>query len=150
MADIELDAHAVTLALRNLKQTIGDITPVLEEIGEELVYSTKQRFGSTTGPDGHRWEENSPVTLEHKRGNRPLTGETGSLRDEINKQLLDPDTLAIVSPMEYSAMQQFGGTKAEFPNLWGDIPARPFLGISDEDNEEILDIIQSHLSAAMN
>lgn len=146
MADIE----AVLPSLRNLKESIGNITPALEEIGEVLVESTKQRFESTTGPDGQRWEENSPVTLEHKRSNRPLTGETGSLMDEIAWQLHDRDTLAIVSPMEYSAMQQFGGTKAEFPNLWGDIPARPILGISGEDSEEILDTIQSHLSAAMN
>lgn len=146
MADIEV----VLPSLRNLKESIDDISPALEEIGEVLVESTKQRFESTTGPDGQLWKENSPVTLEHKRGNRPLTGETGSLMDEINKQLLDPDTLAIVSPMEYSAMQQFGGTKAEFSNLWGDIPARPFFGISGEDSEEILDTIQSHLSAAMN
>jgi len=48
--------------------------------------------------------------------------------------------------MEYAAMMQFGGTKSEFPNLWGDIPARPFLGISEDDKTDILTILERHLS----
>jgi len=55
----------------------------------------------------------------------------------------------IGSPMEYAAMQQFGGTKAEFPNLWGDIPARPFLGISSQDENEILTILRNYLESAV-
>ncbi len=50
------------------------------------------------------------------------------------------------SPMEYAAMQQFSGKKSEFPHLWGDIPARPFLGISKEDRQAILDIVEAYLS----
>jgi len=38
------------------------------------------------------------------------------------------------------------GTKEEFPNLWGDIPGRPFLGISEQDKSDILAIIQRHLN----
>ena len=47
--------------------------------------------------------------------------------------------------MAYAAMQQFGGTKSQFPHLWGDIPARPFLGISTADKQNIRDIIGSYL-----
>jgi len=32
------------------------------------------------------------------------------------------DLLEIGSNMEYAAMQQFGGTKEEFPHLWGAFP----------------------------
>ena len=48
--------------------------------------------------------------------------------------------------MEYAAMQQFGGIKSEFPHLWGDIPARPFLGVSESDAEEILAIVHDYLA----
>ena len=34
-------------------------------------------------------------------------------------------------------MQQFGGRKAHWPHLWGDIPARPFIGLSDKDVDNI-------------
>jgi len=46
-------------------------------------------------------------------------------------------------------MQQFGGTRSAFPNLWGDIPARPFLGISAEDEVAVLDIIDEWLTQAV-
>jgi phage gpG-like protein len=45
-------------------------------------------------------------------------------------------------------MQQFGGTKARFPNLWGNIPARPFLGVSAADKDEILEILREALLGA--
>jgi phage gpG-like protein len=42
-------------------------------------------------------------------------------------------------------LQQHGGTKAQWPHLWGDIPARPFLGVSQADEENILDIVSRYL-----
>ena len=55
------------------------------------------------------------------------------------------DTLVIGNTMEYAAMMQFGGSRADYPQLWGDIPARPFLGISDEDEKMILSVIGDYL-----
>lgn len=78
-------------------------------------------------------------------GKKPLTGETGKLMDQIGYDVFGFDTLQIYSTMEYSAMQQFGGEKSEFPWLWGDIPARPFLGISEDDKNNISSIINHHL-----
>ncbi len=69
--------------------------------------------------------------------------------DSLDHELLGNDTLAVYSPKGYAAMQQFGGTKSEFPNLWGDIQPRPFLGISPDDETEILSIIEGHLLAAI-
>lgn len=55
--------------------------------------------------------------------------------------------------MEYAAAQQFGmkkgyagANKRGSPIPWGDIPARPFLGISDHDRGMILDEISDYLS----
>jgi phage virion morphogenesis protein len=41
------------------------------------------------------------------------------------------------------------GTVKGFPIPWGDIPARPFLGLSDEGREDILDVLRQHLSRAL-
>ncbi|MGB0955835.1 MAG: phage virion morphogenesis protein [Panacagrimonas sp.] len=48
------------------------------------------------------------------------------------------------APNKLTTIQQFGARKGAFgttrrgaPIPWGDIPARPFLGISDEDRTEI-------------
>ncbi len=56
--------------------------------------------------------------------------------------------------MVYAAMQNFGGTKAEFPNLWGDIPARPFFpnaeqGLPEELSQEIANVLRDALQNAI-
>ncbi|MHB8921670.1 MAG: phage virion morphogenesis protein [Halothiobacillus sp.] len=50
------------------------------------------------------------------------------------------------------AFQQFGAAEGAFgetttghPIPWGDIPARPFIGLSDKDEAEILNIITSYM-----
>ena len=147
MIEVEVDDREILRALQNLINRTGNIRPALREIGDALVESTHKRFGTTTAPDGTQWELNSVLsTLLYKDHDRPLTGETGKLNDQITYNLIGNDTVEIGSTMEYAAMQQFGGTKAEFPHLWGDIPARPFLGISSDDEEKILSIIQDYLA----
>lgn len=146
MIDVKIENEKVKQVLQDLQRAVHDPAPALREIGEVLEESTKQRFVTTTDPDGHPWLLNSVLsTLHYKESDRPLTGETGKLMDEIHYQLIGSDTLQVGSPMKYAAMQQFGGTKAEFPNLWGDILARPFLGISESDEAKILSTIERHL-----
>jgi phage virion morphogenesis protein len=141
---VEWDDREVLLALQNLQQSIGNLSPALREIGDTLKESTKQRFSSKTSPGGQAWLGNSDLTIERKGRDFPLT-DHGILGDTIDYQLFGNDGVDIGSPMQYAAMMQFGGTKSEFPSLWGDIPDRPFLGISEQDKSDILTIIQRHL-----
>ncbi|MDP2786618.1 MAG: phage virion morphogenesis protein [Pseudomonadota bacterium] len=77
-------------------------------------------------------------------GKKPLIGESRALGTTINYRV-SADSLEIGSAMEYAAMQQFGGSKSKFPHLWGDIPARPFLGLSDEDTAAVVSIVSNYL-----
>lgn len=142
---IEIDDREVLDMLTRVHQRIGNMRPLLAEIGEHMTASTKERFDTTTSPGGSPWLENSISTLQHKQGNTPLTGETGIMHSSIDYDVLSETAVEIYSPEEYAAMQQFGGTKAEFPQLWGDIPARPFLGMSEEDKSYILDLSIDYL-----
>ncbi|PPD36792.1 MAG: phage virion morphogenesis protein [Methylomonas sp.] len=144
MAEVTLNNEAIINSLRQLKNSLGDLRRPFEEIGEELVDSTKNRFVTHTAPDGSQWDSNSPVTIFLKGADNPLTGETLSLQRQITSQI-DGDELQIGSTLLYAAIQQFGGTKAEFPHLWGDIPARPFLGLSSEDEIIVLEILSSYI-----
>ena len=150
MINVAVDDRAILAALRQLQNHTANLRPALKEIGEILKESTQKRFVNYTGPDGVMWEANSEVTYERKaeRSGIPLT-DGGTLGESINYQLLGNDGVAIGSPMVYAAMMQNGGTRAEFPQLWGDIPARPFLGISTEDESEILSILRSYLESAL-
>lgn len=145
MIEFSIDNSRVLAKFNKLLQKTGDLSPALREIGEDLTESTKQRFSSATAPDGTAWAPNKPSTLEHKHGSRPLT-DGGTLGDTIDYQIRGTDELLIGSPMEQAAMMQFGGTKSEFHNLWGDIEGREFLGISDEDEGVILDTVERHLN----
>lgn len=77
---------------------------------------------------------------------KPLHGISGSLEDQFHYNV---SSLGVEwgNSMNYSRVQQFGAAKGTLgPNApWGDIPARPFLGLSEGDKGEILDIIGRHL-----
>lgn len=175
MIKIEISDNGVNQALTRLANTTQHLPTVLELIGEMLVDSTKQRFVTSTGPDGQRWASNSQVTIlrylgKYKSsfskktgkltkagavsaaGKRPLIGETHDLSRKIFPKV-EGSTLYIGSTMIYAAAQQFGMSKGYAganrrgsPIPWGDIPARPFLGLSDQDRVNILDTISDYLT----
>jgi phage virion morphogenesis protein len=129
---------------RAIQERGGNLRPLMLEIGEDVVESTKRRFVTETSPDGDQWAKNSDVTLAHKSGSRPLT-DGGDLAASIHYSLLGSEGVEIGTNAVQAAMMQFGGTTAEFGNLWGDIPARPFLGLSDDDKQNILYLTQHYL-----
>lgn len=175
MIKIEIADQGVQKALEALLRAGNNPRPALQEIGEYLVSATKRRFSTSTAPNGSRWAANSPTTILHylgrfkgafsKRsgrltksgatraaGKKPLIGETGSLSTQIFPQLQGNDTLLVGSSMLYAAAQHFGmdrgyaGTdKRGRPLPWGDIPARPYLGVSDQDSAMMLDIVEEYL-----
>ena len=91
-------------------------------------------------------------------GKKPGTGETRALSTTINYQLHGDGAVAIGSPMIYAGTFHYGAKSGEFgfgfyktrqgsfPLPWGDIPARPFLGASDEDKANIVDLVQGYLA----
>jgi len=167
MITIAIDDRAVLAALNDLIGKVSDITPALQDIGEHLTETTKRRFDSSTAPDGSAWAPNTQTTILNylggTKGNfkkdgqlskkgaarqgskKPLIGESRSLMSTISYAVTG-NAVEIGSPMIYAAMQQFGGSKSEFPNLWGDIPARPFLGLSEDDARSILEILSDYLN----
>lgn len=148
MFSVELKSDQVTGALARLAGELADMTPVMEDIGEYLVRSTKKRFADGTAPDGAAWAANSPVTLARKTDPRPLFGTSGTLNQQIFHEA-GSDFVEVGSNRVQAAMMQFGGTKAQFPHLWGNIPARPFLGLSAEDETNVLDIIEDYLTGSI-
>jgi phage virion morphogenesis protein len=154
MITIEIDDAQVRAVLDRLARRAANPRPALLEIGEELTESTLKRFASSTAPDGARWAPNAPSTLARwrgKGGKQPLIGEGKALSTRINYNV-SGNTLTVGSPMIYAAAQQFGAKRGAFgsnkrgsPIPWGDIPARPFLGLSADDRKIIERIIRDHL-----
>ena len=145
MVEIVIKDDQISAALDRIAAALTDPLPLMQELGDYLVDSTKKRFPTGTAPDGSVWAPKSPVTLARYPGSSaPLIGESKSLSQNISANAFS-DRVEWGSPMVYAAMQQFGGTKAAFPHLWGDIPARPFVGLSAEDQTSVLDIIGDYV-----
>jgi phage virion morphogenesis protein len=146
---VEIDDADLRARLQALTARVGAPRDALREIGEILQQSTQKRFqpGHQKSPAGVPWAPNSPVTLARKAPQRNiLTGKTGLLGDLIRSQLgSDGRSVAVGTNRKYGAMMQFGGTKAQHPHLWGNIPARPFLGISTDDRARIQEILSDYL-----
>lgn len=154
MITIKIDNENVLNALDRLSKASANPRPAKLAIGESLVESTKKRFDTSTAPDGTPWAPNSAATLKRKRGTKPLIGE-GTLRDEI-AYAENGDDLIIFSPMIYAGTQHFGADKGQYGNTrrkqpipFGDIPARPILGISSDDEDMIIETISDYLRSVI-
>lgn len=104
---------------------------------------------------------------------KPLL-DTGRLRNSITYRV-GANQVIVGTNVIYARMQHFGarmgafgrysqigrvrkyglgtfkgsaGTKKGFPIPWGNVPARPFLGVSAEDKTEILDILRTKILGA--
>lgn len=147
MIETQIQDRQVNEALSRLARRCRDLHPVQVDLGEYFIESTKRRFATKTGPDGVRWADNADSTQEAKGKNDPLIGESRRLSNEIHRRI-DGTSLSWGSSLVYAGMQQNGGLKSAYPHLWGNIPARPYLGLSDGDEQVVLEILQEHLAGA--
>lgn len=161
MITVEIESDTITPALEELTRLLDDLTPVMQEIGDYLVGATKDRFQEGKAPDGSVWAPKSPATLARYLAEgarsamvRPLVGPSKTLSTNIFKQA-GPSSVEVGSPTIYGAVMQFGAAKGDYgetsrgsPIPWGDIPARPFLGISPDDETNILSIIDREIKRA--
>ena len=186
MIEIKINDSEVQTALRRLLAKAQDLTPVMQDIGECLLLSTKRRFADGKAPDGTPWAANKQSTilnyLRQKGGDtsrrpgeksnnpyygkkdgllntrgialvtakRPLIGESRRLSTEINYKA-GPRRVVLGSSLIQSAVQQFGAKKGAFGSRggrsipWGDIPARPFLGLSEQDRVAVIAILTERM-----
>lgn len=162
MIAIQADTAATEAALARLEGALDDASPLMQDIGELLARSTKERFARGVSPDGVRWAPKSPTTLERygiRRSNRidirPLFGPSGALNSTIYPEA-GRDEVLVGSGLVYAAVQHFGAAKGAFgtmsngsPIPWGNIPARPFLGVSAEDEVGIAATVEDYLTGAL-
>ncbi|MDR2221010.1 MAG: phage virion morphogenesis protein [Methylobacillus sp.] len=176
---IDIDDTGILTLMQRLADLDQSLPPVLQAIGDDIVDRARQRFVTSTAPDGTPWEINSEVTFllwmrDWGAGNfggdgrvnakgaarlankKPLIGETGDLAREFNVEV-SGDTVTITNTMAYASIQQFGGITAPNSMIPGaTIPARPFLPVTPEGElypeEEmlILDLLEKRIDWEIN
>lgn len=126
---VEVDDARVQQALSRVAAIGSNARPLFTEIGSALEASTRQRFEQGQGPDGIAWADVKPATRRRKRNPKILV-ERGDLLNSIAFEAGSDFVQIIAGPTQYAATHQFGRPEAN-------IPARPFLGLSDDDLQEI-------------
>lgn len=150
MADgirIELrGSESAEAALHETARRAAHPQGLYEQVGAALVVSTQNRFETGRDPQGNPWPPSLRVLAQ---GGRTLM-DTLALYGSITFEASDAG-VAVGTNLIYAAIQQLGGTirpvsaeRLAF-NIGGQkvfaqqvtIPARPFLGLDDDDAAEI-------------
>lgn len=126
----------------------GDLTPLMRAIGVVLEGSTRQRFADKKSPDGISWANLMPETIARKK-NKSVTKqgvtavgtlvEHGDLFKSITSHA-NKDSVSVGTDRKYGIWHQIG-----IASETKDMPARPFLGISGADKDEVYNIINDYL-----
>lgn len=104
--------------------------------GAEMVYQTEERFYNQHDLQRQPW---LPSLRAIEQKGKTLR-DAGRLMGSLTYVPL-PDGVKWGTNVVYARMMHYGGSKAMFPHLWGDIPARPYMGMNDDDRASVLNII---------
>jgi phage virion morphogenesis protein len=144
---VRIDDAALRKAIDRVIDHMADLTPAMQDIGEYMLGATRDRFDTETAPDGSKWAALSPRYAARKaRMRNALKGiltRRGTLRDTIRYKASRSDVV-IGSDRPYAAIHQLGGQAGRGKRAT--IPARPFLGISADDQAEIIKILGDYLT----
>ncbi|WP_027178595.1 phage virion morphogenesis protein [Maridesulfovibrio bastinii] len=113
---------------------------LMDAIGETLVSSTIQRFQDGAGPDGKRWK---PSKRAESEGGQTLV-KSGQLRNSISYEA-SPKMVCVGTNKIYARIHHLGGKAGR--GLKVKLPARPYLGIDDEDRAEIKELMMEELKS---
>ena len=132
--------------IRKLAAGMADTGPLLEALGAELESQTRRRIDSGgPAPDGESWQPWSDAYAATRRGGQRLLVSEQNLLDSI-QSLVSGDILETGSNLVYAAIQQFGGTADMAPGPAA-VPARPWLGISADDERDLDAVIGDHFES---
>lgn len=145
-------------ALGKATGKLGNTQALMESVGEALVSGTKKRFAAKKDPEGKPWQ---PSRRALEEGGETLT-DSGRLRRSIDYAATS-DKVMVGSNLAYARIHQKGGEikpkkakKLVFKDSDGKtvavdavtIPARPYLGVSKEDMEEVKSTMADFLAGA--
>ncbi len=146
---IDIDAKEPLLLLADLEGKLENTKPLMGNIAGAMLNAVEKNFAAEGRPD---WVDLTDNTKD-KRKNWPgkILQDSGQLAASVTPRH-DADEAAVSTNDIKAATHQFGAKEGEYgttktglPIPFGDIPARPFLVLGDDDIEEIDFIIDDYL-----
>ena len=135
MIEIQIDnLFMVQNQIERLSRGMSDNRYLLmRRLAGTMRYAVAQNFKQGGRPE---W-----LAVKYRSG-IPLN-DTGALRQSID-ELSDNDTALVGTNMVYAAIHQFGGWAGRNNKVF--IPARPFLQLTNEDKQDLLDGVQDYFA----
>ena len=131
----------LTQKLKSQAERLRNLQPLWQLVGMYVQRQTiKERFDQEQAPDGTKWKPLSPARVKqrlkrHKAGSMKILQDVGELRRSIQYEA-GPNYVRIGSNLKYARTHQFGR---------GNIPARPFLGVTPNERQHINDMVKAYL-----
>lgn len=142
--EIKIDNKEVETKLLDLAQKSENLRPLMKNIAGIFAYSTEENFKEEGRP---KWENLKDSTIKQRTKRKQWPGMilqvTGQLASSVNTYY-DNDSAIIGSNLAYAAIHQLGGQAGR--NKTAEIPARPYLKLTDNDFEEILHTCENFLT----
>ena len=160
MTAIVYNTDTLDPLLSAVAAAVEDMSLVMADIGELLVASAQDRMQDGDQPDGSPFAPRSQTTLD-RYGKLGLTfgaplNVSGDMRNTLFYDA-SQDSVEYGSNAIQAAVMQFGAAKGAFGAAsngaslpWGTIPARPFIGLSDDDQDNIVAELEDWLEEAAN
>ncbi|WP_439291528.1 phage virion morphogenesis protein [Lonepinella koalarum] len=159
MIKITLDSSTAQRQLQDIAGQLRNPRLLFGVLGETLKKIHTERFKQQVDPSGRTWQPLSPLTLSEKRGTKILR-ERGQLADTLAYNYNDR-TLEFGSGLLYAPVHQFGATvrpkKGKMLKTKGEhflrkamIPARPWLGVNSQNEQQLLRKANAHLQRQLN
>ena len=156
---VQVSDREVRDALNRLREAGADMTPAMRDIAAAMESTAQAAFQHQRSPDGEKWPDLSEHTKARRRKRRKWPGQilhvSGRLAASISSSY-NADSAIAGTNLIYAVTHQFGAARGKFgstrrgrPIPFGDIPARPFFGISDDLKDEVLDVLAEHLTNAI-
>lgn len=162
MIRIEANIGAARAALARARELAANPRPLLEIAGSLMEESTRERFRTSTGPGGIPWPTSRRAELQ---GGRTLINTGGLLSSIIHiadDQRVEWGVMAKTTSARFSYVHQFGAVirpkTSPFLVFRGadghlifarsvTIPARPFIGIDDDDRADLIAAWNAYLES---
>jgi len=143
--EIKVDDKEIQQVLRNLISKTENLRPLMKNIAGIMMDSVEENFEQEGRPD--KWEKLSPVTKKQrsKKGYWPgrILQMQGNLAASITSKY-DENSAVVGTNKVYAAIHQFGGEAGR--NKKVKIPARPYLKLTNEDLNQVLEATKDYLS----
>ena len=143
--EIEIDDREINETLDRLIRAAVDLTPAMRKASRVMLEAAEDAFASESDPvTGNSWPDLLDATKERraKQGKWPgrILQVQGNLVNSITRDY-GADFAEVGSNEPYAATHQFGDDRRN-------IAKRPFLGLSDDDLDEIHQVLADYLDEA--